>query len=120
MKFFEALEGVLGKGLTRTLIIVACTAWVSFWFAAKIRDFERAMMKELAKIEQRNREQDDRAELRNREQDSRIELAWTVQMMAARDQIVSQWNPTNRIPDAWRIYHDVRAGREPIGVRIGP
>lgn len=98
----KTIGNLFGKGTGQLFIVLGVTVWLTVWIGLRIRDVELSLDKRFKAIEKQN------------------EYNWTVQMMAARDRIVAEWNPTNRVPDAWRIFYDIRSGHEPVGIRVGP
>lgn len=93
---------LFSKGTGQLLVLLAATVGGTVWVTLQVRNVEKTLDSRFNSFE------------------ARLGDAWTVQMMAARDKIVAEWNPTNRVPDAYRIFYDVKAGREPVAIRIGP
>ena len=98
----KAIDALFSKSAGQLVVFTCGIVWLTVWIGLRVRDVEKSLDVRFTQIEKR------------------VDDSWTVQMMAARDRIVAEWNTTNRIPDAWRIYFDVKAGREPTAIRITP
>lgn len=113
MDAIKSITAMFNKDVRALLMLIVGTAWLTIWVGVRIRDVEKSLIKMFA-------ERDKEIEvIKDDLKDARAE-AWTIHMMAARDRIIAEKNPTNWIPDSMRIFYDVRANREPTGLRVTP
>lgn len=105
-ELLKSLNAFIGKDVRNALIVIGSTVWLTVWVGVRIREMEMSLNRKFQSLEVQIKRLD--------------ESAWTVAMMAARDRMVSERNPTNWIPNPWQIFHDIRSGRDPTPIRMGP
>jgi len=123
-QIIDVLESTLGAAVAKFLFALVLVAWLTYWGTSKAIEikwaFEKHVRSQDASISLLHQEiSTNMAEIHRRINQVEHE-SWTLRMMIERDRITAEWNPTNRLPDPYRIWRDVREGRVPTGVRIAP
>lgn len=114
---FDLIESFLGLALAKFIFALIVAMWASYLFTSKAHEIRDELIRQFAARDKAIAEVN--MELDRLMANIKANM-WSVHMMAERDRIVSEWNPTNRIPDPYRIKADVESGRPAVGVRIGP
>ena len=96
------------------------TATLMFKGGVELRRFEKAMESEFDKVHMDMMKNRLELEAQNKKLQDQLDRAWTVDMQAIWGSMTAHRNTNGWVPDAWRIWEAVKAGRAPDPMQIRP